>query len=399
MSSPFPGSTGSHPRRPEPPIREPRHLHHPMPVRRPASLMPVAWLGCGCLTLILTGLVVLILGSALGPEAFGPAMIMAAVPVPFYVGIALWLDRFEAEPPWLLLVSFIWGAVIAVFFSIICNDTFQAIAHEVWGPEVAGVATPVIAAPFFEETFKGLGLLLVFWWMREEFDNVVDGIIYASMIGLGFAMTENVLYYGRAFLEGGTQTAVILFGLRGVLSPFAHPFFTSMTGIGLGLARTWRNPFLGFLVAVVGWCLAVGLHFVWNLSGVYNLGVFFVVYIFIMVPIMAGLLLLMLFSLMGEGATVRQYLAGEVQQGNISARELDCLSRFTSRMGACMRALFTGGPLRWWRRIRFHQAASELAFHRRRLVNGVIASDALAAEREAAYVKAVAEYYRSCGEA
>src|SRR5205809_319359 len=92
-----------------------------------------------------------------------------------------------------------------------------------------------------------LPLPVVVWalrWLlfrRREFDGVVDGIVLAGLSGLGFAFTENVLYFGRAFLAGQEQSLTtgffavgFTFVLRGVLSPFAHPLFTAMTGIGLG---------------------------------------------------------------------------------------------------------------------------------------------------------------------
>ena len=56
------------------------------------------------------------------------------------------------------------------------------------------------------------------------------------MVGLGFAMTENILYYGRA-VERRPEDLKVVFILRGMASPFSHPLFTSMTGIGLGWAR------------------------------------------------------------------------------------------------------------------------------------------------------------------
>jgi RsiW-degrading membrane proteinase PrsW (M82 family) len=60
------------------------------------------------------------------------------------------------------------------------------------------------------------------------------------MVGLGFAMTENFKYYGEAAMMG-RDTLSGLFILRGTISPFAHPLFTSMTGIGLGWAIQSHN--------------------------------------------------------------------------------------------------------------------------------------------------------------
>ena len=109
--------------------------------------------------------------------------------------------------------------------------------------------TAVLVAPWVEEAAKGAAVLLVLLFRRREFDGVVDGIVLAGLSGLGFAFTENVLYFGRAFLAGQEQSLTtgffavgFTFVLRGVLSPFAHPLFTAMTGIGLGIAARTNNP-------------------------------------------------------------------------------------------------------------------------------------------------------------
>src|SRR5437588_379759 len=107
---------------------------------------------------------------------------------------------------------------------------------QAYSPVTAFYYTLAFSSPIVEEFSKGSLLFILFWWKKDEFDGVVDGIVYAGMIGLGFAMTENFLYYGKAALAGGDYLTVI-FRLRGIESPFAHPLFTSMTGIGLGLAR------------------------------------------------------------------------------------------------------------------------------------------------------------------
>ena len=54
-------------------------------------------------------------------------------------------------------------------------------------------------APVAEEASKGLFLLLLLWWRRHELDGVLDGIVYAGMVGVGFAFTENILYLASAY--------------------------------------------------------------------------------------------------------------------------------------------------------------------------------------------------------
>jgi protease PrsW len=93
-----------------------------------------------------------------------------------------------------------------------------------------------VTAPVVEELAKCFALLVLFRELKDEFDGVVDGVVYAAMVGLGFAMIENVQYYGAAISEG-VESSVVTFVLRGVVSPFAHPLFTAMFGIGLGYVR------------------------------------------------------------------------------------------------------------------------------------------------------------------
>ena len=89
---------------------------------------------------------------------------------------------------------------------------------------------------------KGLAVLGVFYFLRREFDGVVDGVIYATFAALGFAAVENVVYYSNAMrADAGGEALAATFLLRGVLAPWGHPLYTSMTGIGFGIARETRN--------------------------------------------------------------------------------------------------------------------------------------------------------------
>ncbi len=80
-----------------------------------------------------------------------------------------------------------------------------------------------------------------------------------------------VLYYGgginAAMKSGGLASFLLLFVLRGILSPFAHVTFTSMTGIGCGISRESHNGFVKFVMPIVGYIGAVTLHAVWNGMG------------------------------------------------------------------------------------------------------------------------------------
>ena len=152
----------------------------------------------------LLGLIVLLLiGSETGPIELIIGMICAMLPVPIYIMLLLWIDRYESEPLWMLTTTFLWGALVAVFIAIILNTVNGAIITAVTNSAQIGEHFgAVISAPIVEESAKAFILLVLFFWKKDEFDGIVDGIVYAGMVGLGFAMTENILYYGRA-VQGG----------------------------------------------------------------------------------------------------------------------------------------------------------------------------------------------------
>src|SRR5947209_19399641 len=215
----------------------PSYIPAAVPAALPArkrSVLRCAFASLAVLAALLAGLFTLwMIGYETGLVPLLTGFVAAAIPVPVYVTLVLWLDRYEPEPPWMLATAFFWGALVAVFFAIIINSLGVAIVGAVWNETTATFYGMVISAPFVEETSKALVLFILFFWQRDEFDDVTDGIVYAAMVGLGFAMTENVKYYGMAFND---HNAVGVFIVRGLFSPFAHPLFTGMTGIGLGLA-------------------------------------------------------------------------------------------------------------------------------------------------------------------
>lgn len=314
------------------------------------------------LAVILGFIALAVIGFEIGMNGFLAGFLMAVVPVPFYVAFALWIDRFEPEPAWLLALAFIWGAAIAVFFSLLFNVVNEGIFTAVAGAAAASTLTAVVSAPFVEELTKGAALLLLFLWKRDEFDNVTDGIVYATMVGLGFAMTENVQYYGRAVAQSGGGGAMAVFILRGLMGPFAHPLFTSMTGIGFGASREsdkkwvkWTAPFLGIAMAML-------LHGLWNLSASFGIA-FFAAYFFIMVPAVIGVGTIALFSLRREANIIRSHLVNVVAEGVLSRDDVIEVTSVTKRISASTRALFEGGFGRWAARRKFHALATDLAFH------------------------------------
>ncbi len=192
------------------------------------------------------------------------AAIVAFVPAIIYLFPLIWLDRYDPEPLWLLSLAFAWGALVAVIFSIIVNSVVAGVAEATLGIETGQIVGGVMSAPIFEEASKGIGLLVLLIFFRRYFDDILDGIVFAGVIALGFATVENVQYYGAALGQAGVGGLIVLFFMRGILSPFAHVTFTSMTGIGCGISRESHRPFVRIAAPMVGYCAAVFLHALWN---------------------------------------------------------------------------------------------------------------------------------------
>ncbi len=310
--------------------------------------------GLGLLTLGLVALETGIGGLAVG-------LVLALVPFPVYLSLALWLDRYEKEPLAMLALALLWGGTVAVFISYVLNSLVGASFFALGGKTAAEVATAVVSAPPIEEGAKGAALFGLFFLKSDEFDNVTDGIVYAAIVGLGFATAENVLYYGNAAAEGMGNSMAAFF-MRGVLSPYSHPLFTAMTGIGLGIARETKDPTLKWLAPGAGLGLAIVLHALWNVSAALG-PAFFVAYLFIMLPSFLGVLALVGWSLGRERAILRVQLAPYLTAGEITADEMERLASPGARLRYRLDALWYEGPAGWRRTGAFQRAAAELAFH------------------------------------
>ena len=362
----------------------------PQPINVPSSntsALKIVLAVFGAMIAAVLGLIVLLLiGVEAGPVGLIVGMICACLPVPVYVMLLLWIDRYESEPIWMLITAFLWGAVVAVFVAYVLNTIFAVVsAVSTHSMQVGETMGAVISAPIVEESAKATILFAFFFFKKDEFDGIIDGIVYAGMVGLGFAMTENIMYYGRALVGGGVDALTFVFILRGMVAPFSHPLFTSMTGIGLGWSRQSDNGFVKVTMPVLGLMFAMMLHGAWNLSATLG-GIWFIVaYLMIMAPAFVITLMTIFFSLRREGRIVREFLYPDYQSGLFPLQEYEKLCSVRGRMGMSWQVFWNRGFSVWRVRMRRNQIASELAFHRSRVARGFVGSSQAAQERERVY--------------
>jgi protease PrsW len=310
----------------------------------------------------------------------GPAVLvgaMAAVlPVLPVVAVFLWVDRWEPEPPRLLLAAFLWGAGISVLGAATVNDSATAFGDQVLGTGGGDLVGAVISAPVIEEALKGAFLVGLLWLRRREFDGVVDGIVYAGMVATGFAFTENVLYFGRAFaidgLVGDGGGVAMVFLMRGVLAPFAHPVFTAMTGIAVGLTVRRRNQ-ARLALPLIGYSAAVGLHSLWNASA--GFGFLPTFYGVIMVPLFGGLIVLVLWQRRREQRVISAALPGFASAGWIAPSEVPLLASQAGRRGWSCAVRRQAGETAADAVRDYQHAVTELAFSQDRMRPGEVGAD------------------------
>ncbi len=254
------------------------------------------------------------------------AGLTAFVPAAVYLSMFLWLDRYDPEPVGTLAFAFAWGAGIAVFVSGIFNVVFRQSFNSEY-------LTAVVSAPMIEEGSKGAGVLLIALLFKHDFDSMVDGIVYAGVVALGFATMENVDYYGDSLISEGAGGLAATFMMRGIFSPFSHVLFTCMTGIGCGIARETYNPVLKFASPLLGYLAAMLLHALWNMLASSSPGGFILGYLLLEVPLFAGFVFVIVALVRREGRILKQTLAAEVERGLISSEQFEIATSAFRRSG------------------------------------------------------------------
>lgn len=200
--------------------------------------------------------------------AFLLAVVLVSMCVFFYFLLIKGVDRYEPEPWWLLTVCFFWGATGAIVFSVIFGGIGDFFVTSVVGKSALSRGlSATFVAPWVEESFKGVFLLVV-WaasalWLRD-LDGPLDGAIYGGVIGLGFTLTEDVLYIMTATAKAGAAGFGVTFVMRTIFGGLGHATFTAMTGLGVGIAAESRSNLVRVAAPIGGWFAAVALHSLHN---------------------------------------------------------------------------------------------------------------------------------------
>lgn len=346
------------------------------------------WLiaGAGLAILLMSAAITIVLNGVVGLSALaqnGVSGILAALTIPLLpaIGINLlvnFMDRYEREPWFLRLAAFLWGAIIAIPSAFFVEQNLDTVLQNLLGPatsEVIHSALNGLTVGVTEETVKGLGLILLFIILRDEFDNVTDGIVYAALIGAGFAFVENFRYFANA-----KNTLVFLIVGRIVLGWLSHSTFTACFGAALGYVRHTRVRWKQIAIPLLGYAIAVGLHsfydFVDFQAGTAilaspddnNVALFSLIAIIgdYIPPFLAqvALLYILVKGLAHEAAVIREFLAAEVSNGVVLVNEYALLQNSFQRTKEERRVLRKSGIRQWLRVKALYQTEIGLAFRK-----------------------------------
>jgi RsiW-degrading membrane proteinase PrsW (M82 family) len=332
----------------------------------------------GLLAGIIIGGIVLLIALILVVAYFllfiGPGLtfiggVLALIPLAIVLLGVRWIDRWEPEPRLLLLLAFLWGATASIVIALV-TDIGASFLYAAGGADVnlTVFLQAAVQAPIVEEFGKGLGLLLIYLIARRYFDGPVDGIVFAALIGGGFAFTENIQYFALQIAESGRLDIAVgeIFFIRGILSPFAHVMFTAFTGFFIGLAARKGTALGGILMFFVGLIPAILLHAFWNgvLFFIYD---FYGYYLVVQVPLFAIAVVTVILLRRREAQMTQLRLGEYAAAGWFNPTEVNTLGTAAGRRQA-----------RAWARQRglgkvmkeYIKDATHLAFTRNRIVSG-----------------------------
>ncbi|MGM0592683.1 MAG: PrsW family intramembrane metalloprotease [Halobacteriota archaeon] len=196
--------------------------------------------------------------------AIGALTVLSAIPALGLAGYVWYSDVTSNEPLSLLVATFLLGVLFANFAAVIntvASPLFESIGYLGMVLMFFLVVGPV------EETVKQLAIRL-YAYRSDKFNAVIDGAVYGSMAGLGFAFIENSLYITRSIGMTDFDSGLALIGagagitaIRALAGP-GHVIYSAFAGYYLGLAKF--NPENAGPIAVKGIIIASLVHATYN---------------------------------------------------------------------------------------------------------------------------------------
>jgi RsiW-degrading membrane proteinase PrsW (M82 family) len=370
-----------------PPAATPSGLGDRAAQTREQFAVIVAWLvyvlvAMACLWVLLSEL-----RAVVGFRAFAYGVFFAALPAPVLVAVLALVDRRRPPPMQLVVVVLVWGSCIATLLALKVNEF--AVDH-IAGDLNQSLRGAIFVAPWVEEAAKGSVVFGIAWWQRHRLVTPLRAAVYGAIAGVGFAFTENVVYYSGVFQASMTESgdrglalAAVrdLFWWRGVAAPFVHPVFTLATGLGIGLALRQRHLGARILAPIAGYLAAVLLHTGYNTLAAYATDrQLSAVYVGILLPLLFGAVVALALVRRHDRRVIAARLDDYVATGWLRPWQADSIVSRRGRRDVVRRAGQYGPHARQHARA-WLASGIELGAVRDRIVCGVASDLDLRAER------------------
>jgi RsiW-degrading membrane proteinase PrsW (M82 family)/outer membrane biosynthesis protein TonB len=276
-----------------------------------------------------------------------------AIPV---IAIIYYLDLYEREPISILVAAALWGGIAATTLSMYTNTPLMEVIYKVTGDaNFTNEWSAALTAPFVEELFKGLAVVLLIAIARKELDDILDGFVWGAMVGIGFLLVEDVFYFVRAFAETGDMMSIAQMFMIRILGagPYSHFLYTGLVGMGLAcyVVRTDKTKGTRILIAIGLIAAGVGAHFFWNspiFSGILGADSGIIEWFaFVTIkglPALIGLVIVIRLARQRERRWFASLASGFYDDGSITPEEITELSGLRARRRARNAAGAAKGP-------------------------------------------------------
>ena len=348
-------------------------------MRRKHLIRASVLIGLGVLLWLLL-IDVFVFTQSAGPGVAAICVLVCLPTTGFGLLVVRRMDRNEKEPWRLVLVAAAWGAIVATSLVIWGETIWEATAQTSLVPGPGLDASTAFMAGVLEELAKGSAVVLLFLVMRDDFDDVVDGIVYGAAVGLGFNFMESITYMTNLYAifqpEGiGGYAAGFQWYARQVLGLFfGHATYTAFIGAGIGIARQLPSVRQkGFAIAS-GFIVAIAAHFSWDAwltffpiqNSVFGLVEIHMRTLIMTGPFTAAIIALLIFGVRFEGQNLLDQLRKEASDGfgAILPDEVAVLASPWQRLKQRLRALNQGGPREYLATARLQSAQLDLAMER-----------------------------------
>jgi RsiW-degrading membrane proteinase PrsW (M82 family) len=317
---------------------------------------PAFWLFV--LTLAATGLAALaeqLSFLAASPGAwFVTVLLLVPYAIPVFA-IIYYLDLYEREPVSILVAAVLWGGIVATTLSMYTNTPLDELIFKITAdPQFTLEWSAALTAPFVEEGFKLLGLILLVSIARDEMDDLLDGFIWGAMVGIGFLLVEDVFYFMRAYFEQGSFVDLFVIWLIRIVGagPYSHFLYTGLVGMGVAYYYTQLDQPNGRRLAMAAVYIALGVaaHFIWNSPLLVGLAEGGLIGLWLMLtvkglPMLIGLVILVRLARRRERRWFAHFSATFHDDGAVAEAELAELSGLRARRRARKAALRAKGPM------------------------------------------------------